>query len=73
MIFCLLANSSLARLTSERLHPEVDSEGCRHPPKRWVELGDSYKRAGERTVGPEGDRSFTEITIVLNSLEHCGS
>ena len=62
---------SLAWLSSEMLRLAADSKRYRHPPKQWMELGDTYGRTGERIVGPH--RNFTGRPTESTNLDPWGS
>jgi hypothetical protein len=51
----MLADKSLASLSSDSLHPAADSGMQRHTAKQWMKLKDSYGNVGGRIVGPKGD------------------
>ena len=59
----MLADRSLAWLSSERLHPAADSD------KHWMELGVSSRKIGGRIVGPKGDRNSTGRPTESGPLE----
>ena len=56
----MLADRSLAWLSSERLHPAADSDRYRHTKSNCGWSLGTHGRIGGRTVGPDGDRTPQE-------------
>jgi hypothetical protein len=55
MILCYAAYSNLSWLSSERLHPEADSEECRHTqPNNGWSLGTFMEELGEGLQAERG-------------------
>ena len=72
----MLAGKNLARLSSERLHPAADSNGCRDPQSNsGCSSGTfTYGSTGERIEGPKGDRISTgRPTTESTKLDPWGS
>ena len=68
----MLADRSM--LSSERLHPAVDSDIYRHPqPNSGWSLGTLDRRTEGRIEGPEGDRNSTRRPTESTNLDPWGS